>query len=470
MPQITKIDRIDKGLLQLSMFLYSSQNRNLAFFPMSQFLIYCSQEVSPRLKYVLEWIFEEQLFSTYKITGDKGIFQAAEGPKINYSHENLNTGALNVLPVSLLFEKVIVPQALAIQRWKKSTILFYNQPRGEVPFDLFAAVFYLISRYEEYLPYQEDQHGRFPVKHSLAFTYRFLDRPVVEEWLAFFREILDRKFSLTLQKPVFTVQHTFDVDLAWKYLHKGKKRIYGAYLRDLLTGRWHDVKERFRVLNGNIPDPYYSFPQLLALHQHYKVKPVFFILLGRLSAFDKNAAPESRAMRELMQELAKNYDCGIHPSYGSHESTARLEGEIKILSAATARPVTKSRQHYIKFTLPDTYRNLVAAGIKEDFSMGYASANGFRAGTSRSFLWYDLKAEKVQNLRIHPFTFMDATCKFYQKQNPQEALKAWTHYFQTLRQTGGCFVSIWHNFLLGPVVEKGIWFDLYRDVLEVGKV
>jgi hypothetical protein len=52
--------------------------------------------------------------------------------------------------------------------------VFCQRQIGDLPFDPLAATFYLVSRYEEYLPFIPDEHGRFPAKQSFAFSNGFL--------------------------------------------------------------------------------------------------------------------------------------------------------------------------------------------------------------------------------------------------------------------------------------------------------
>lgn len=429
-------------------------------------LIYATFD-SPRLQYVLQWIGEERLGIPFRLTDDKEAWLKHEGPKLNYSRAVLSEGELRIIPHALLQETGIRAQQPGINRWKHSTILFYNQPGAIIPFDLFAAVFYLISRYEEYLPYTPDKHGRFPHQASLAAQYAFLQQPVVDEWLLQLRHILEQRFGIAGTWPGFHFQPTYDVDIAWKYRYKGNRRIWGGYLKDLSRANLRAIAERKAVLSDRKKDPYDCFAWLDQLHREYHLEPIYFILLGRLSAYDKNADPESPGMQQLMRQLSEHYATGIHPSYGSHTESARLEEEIRILRHATQQVVTRSRQHYIKFTLPGTYEQLLATGIRDDHSMGYPSANGFRAGTSRSFLWYNLTLEQVTTLRVHPFVYMDATSRFYNKHSPQEAWLEWEQLWHAVKKVNGVFVSIAHNHLLGPARENKGWGEMYRKALEL---
>jgi len=415
----------------------------------------------------LDWIFKERLQLDYAVTHDQSEWLSYSGPKINYSDKDLAEGALCIKPVTLLFEKKIQAQQLGVQRWKRTTVLFYNQPGKKIPFDLFSAVFFLMSRYEEYLPHKKDQHDRFSVEQSVAATFGFLDEPIIDSWIFQFRIILSETFNLFIPTSKFEILQTFDIDMAWKYLYKGKKRIYGAYLKDFLKGDFGQITERKAVLNHKIADPFYSFATLNDLHQQCKTKALFFILLGTWSAFDKNTNPQHPAMLQLMKELAAQYECGIHPSYKSHEDIEVLNTEIQVLSSAIEKPVLKSRQHFIKFTLPESYQKLIKLGIEHDYSMGYASRNGFRASTSHSFLWYDLSQEKTTDLRVHPFAFMDATSKFYLKQSQEQTFQEWLHLYHKIKQVNGVFISIWHNYILSNKQDKASWMGVYEKVLKV---
>lgn len=417
-----------------------------------------------RLEYALQWIFGEQLSCPYTISSDAEQWQQAEGIKINYSEQSSDNDSLWIRPEGLLWEKDIRYKHLSVHRWKHSTILFYNQPGAAVPFDIFAAVFYLISRYEEYLPGKRDAHGRYRHEDSAAGQYAFLHQPVVDQWLQSFQNLLIQKYGFTDTHQRFEWLPTYDIDIAWSYLHKSPNRLASALLKDLLQLQFGRIRERKAVLSGRIPDPYDSFERLYELHQHYQVQPVYFFLLGENSRYDKNIAPRHPAMQQLMQQLAGRGKTGIHPSYAAKDDPGLIGNEIKILSETLQQPVTNSRQHYIRFALPDTYRALIACNIRDEYSMGYAGSNGFRAGTSRSFLWYDLQRERVTNLRIHPFAFMEMTNKFYLRQNPDAAYLEWERLYQAVKSVNGRMISIWHNHSLGTDKIFAGWWELYEKM------
>lgn len=469
-------------------------------------LIYGTQALSSRMQYVCDWIFGEQLQLPWRYTSDAQAWRQHPGPKINYSDQVLlqdvpvqdrlfqnqapvqggtpvqsqassqGQGSarrplraedeLRIRPAGLLTEGPVHAPAPAIQRWKRTTVLFYNQPGAAIPFDLFSAVFYLLSRYEEYLPQETDRHGRYKAENSLAGQYRFLEEPVVDQWLFHVRQQLEERFDFKLPARPFRLQFSFDVDMAWKYLHKGRRQ-WAGFVKELLTLKFGALQERIAVWRGRREDPYFSFPMLDQLHREAEVQPIFFFLLGRLGKFDRNNPPESEAMQHLIRDLTAQYPIGLHPSYQSHQDEAALSAEKAVLEKALLKPVTRSRQHYIKFRLPHTYRKLIRSGIEADYSMGYASHTGFRAGTSHSFLWYDLEAEKTTGLRVYPFSFMDATLRYYQGKTAVEARQVWEQLYRKIKAVDGQFISIWHNFILERKGEGySAWLQTYADILK----
>jgi hypothetical protein len=130
------------------------------------------------------------------------------------------------------------------------------------------------------------------------------------------------------------------------------------------------------------------------------------------------------------------------------------------------QPITRSRQHYIRFTLPQTYRNLLKHGIQKDFSMGYGSINGFRASVASSFYWYDLEKDTETGLQLFPFCFMDANAFYEQKYTAAQAMNELIHYYHLIRKVNGLMVTIWHNSFLGSDPLYAGWKEVYEVFLK----
>lgn len=431
-----------------------------------QVLIYCEQ-ITHRLQYVLEWIFQEQLQMDFRVTYNAEQWKAYEGLKINYSEKRIGAEDILVRPHRLIYEVGETVQQLSINRWKKSTVLFYNQPGALIPFDIFSAVFYLISRYEEYLPHKKDGHGRYMHTNSAASQYSFIQQPVVDEWINALRHIMEKKFQLLLPQQSFEFQPTYDIDIAWAYLNKPRKQNIAGALRDLLKLRIGWFFDRILVATSGRQDPYDAFKWMEDLQKYYELQPVYFFLVGANGTYDRNISPAHPEMQALIRHTSTHAQVGLHPSYGSFLQQSVMEKELHILETILDKPVWKSRQHYIKMSLPDTYRQLEHLGIQNDYSMGYPTINGFRAGTSRSFMWYDLSNETKSELRVHPFCFMETTAINQYNGSKTEAYAELERIVFTLRQSRGKMVSIFHNNNLGSGREYKGWYKFYQKMIEL---
>ena len=255
------------------------------------------------------------------------------------------------------------------------------------------------------------------IRNSLAFKENFLHLPLINIWLKNFRKTLNQKFpSFTIHYSPFTFIPTYDIDQAWSYLNKSWQKNIGGFLKLMVNGQWSMVKQRGKVLLNKILDPFDAYEWMDELHKTYKVKPVYFFLIPKEKGkYDKNVSPEKPAMQKIIRLHAEKYDIGIHPSWRSGDKTFLFHEEIKTLEKAAGKKIVSSRQHYIRFTLPQTFRLLIQAGIKKDYSMGYGSINGFRASVASSFYWYDLEKEEKTDLELFPFCFMDANSFYEQK-------------------------------------------------------
>jgi hypothetical protein len=241
----------------------------------------------------------------------------------------------------------------------------------------------------------------------------------------------------------------------------------GGFARDITQFDFQELKQRWAVISGQKNDPFDSFEFQLRLQKKYKLHPKYFILFAENGFNDKNINTRNPAFQQLIKHLADYAEVGIHPSYGSFQNKAKLRSEIKNLSAVLNREVTQSRQHFLRLRLPITYQHLIDLDITDDYSMGYASQPGFRAGIANSFLFYDLDHDVPTNLMIHPITLMDGTLRDYMKQDVDEAISTTQELNATVRAVGGTFVTLWHNESLSDEKRWKGWRSVYEKIIEM---
>jgi hypothetical protein len=239
----------------------------------------------------------------------------------------------------------------------------------------------------------------------------------------------------------------------------------GAF-RDIIKLNFSTLSERYAILFKNKVDPYFNFDWQDFIHRKYNTDVTYFILVGNYSKYDKNISVKNLEFRTLISQLGEKNKVGIHPSYASNNSEAKLKNEFSRLNKLLVTNTSLSRQHYLIHSMPKTYQNLISIGIQEDHTMGYSTHLGFRAGIASPFFWFDLTNNKKTNLKLVPFCLMDITPMYYRKETTEQAMISIKNLIQSVRDIDGQFVSLWHNDSLSESDRWKGWRVVYSTMLK----
>ncbi len=427
-------------------------------------LIYLPQ-ISSRHQYIFDKIFIDELGIQYKTTTDKFLFEIHQEEKINYS-DNRIQDEFFIKATSLLREELVRNIDVLVAEKDQIKILFPNNESCDIGFDIFSAVFYMLSRYEEYLPFTSDKYGRYKAEDSLAHKNNFLQVSVVDKWIEILKNILQKKFPfLKFKSSKFEAIVTYDIDVAFKFKGRSFVRNAGSTLKDLLKFDLKNILKRFQTLSNRNRDPWDTYDYLHKTIDDNKLQSIFFFLMGDHSTYDRNLYYRNPVMNRLINKIKEFSEIGIHPSFKSSLFIEKFEIEKHRLEKITDKKITKSRQHFLKFTLPGTYNALVEAGIDEDYSMSFPYAPGFRAGTSKPFYFYDLKNEKATNLKIFPITMMEGNFTESQYPDKKKIIETIFNLIDEVKNVNGIFISIWHNHTVSNTTEYKDWRDLHDQMI-----
>lgn len=399
-----------------------------------------SDEDHPRLRYVLDWIICDCWEKQYLLSTDEDAASRWSGPRIAYTQKpppfrpwiHCHTNAFED------HNTATTPDVA----WLDGQPWIFYRPASEasLPADVLASIFWLLSRQEEYTAYTPDQHDRFPASASLAYRHGFLQRPVVDEWVQKLDQKIHEAFPVwTCMEANLEVQSTYDIDYAWRYLHKPAIHQLRTLARDLVKEGPSVFLAGLLTTLGFQGDPYDLYTSWA------RQEAVLFFPLGDRSFWDRNHAWTHPEYRHLIRSCGTAGRIGIHPSYSTMTDGKLLEQEIQRFAEITGQMPMRSRQHYLRFRLPVTYRTLEGLGILEEWSMGFADQPGFRAGTSRTFRWYDLEQDRCTRLRIFPFQVMDTTLLHYLKLSPEEAAGVVDAIAKAIKNPGGRLTFLAHN-------------------------
>ncbi len=420
--------------------------------------------ITNRIKYIFNFIFKDILQLSYQLTNDITAFTDYPYSKISYT-DNPVGDELFFKSSSLLLEKNIAKQEQNSQEYKGYTIC-YSVQNSALPFDVFAASFYLLSRYEEYLPSVLDSHLRFQAENSYAFKHGFLNHPVIDEWAFEIKEMLkSRSPNLNFKGRNYLFLPTIDIDRAYAYQSSGLMKNTMRFGKALLKGDIEKAQSIIKVGLGKSKDPFDTYLYMNRVHQKIESKPIYFFLLGDAGKYDVNLHFEKSRLQKLIQKVSNYAKVGIHPSYHSNHKKEWIIKEKHRLEEIINAPVKLSRQHYLRLHLPYTYHDLLQAGISDDYSMGYASQIGFRASTCTSFTWYDLANDRETELTVHPFVVMDVTLLRYLKLSISEALAQVKQLSDYVRAVNGTFTTLWHNESISDINDWKGWRKMYQNMV-----
>ena len=431
-------------------------------------LIY-TPKITSRHKYIFKLFFNEIYQIKFQITEREDEFKAFDAAKLNYSNTSFED-EIFIESIGLLNEKGINQQDINVSPQNNIPAFFQSQSDSSMGFDVFSASFYLVSRYEEYLPSVKDIHQRFQAENSLAYKHDFLQKPLINIWAnSLMQKIKQKHPDLEVISPTYNYISTIDIDNAFYYLEKGFVRSLAGFFASLFNFDFNGIQQRFAVLSGKKKDPYDTYDTQLKLQKEYNLKVIYFILLADYGLNDKNISFTKRKFQLLIKRLADYASIGIHPSYGSNTNFAKLPKEIKRLEGITKREVTKSRQHFLKLTIPETYNQLVDLGIRDDYTMGFASAIGFRASICSAYTFYNLDTETILPIKIHPFAVMDATLFYYLKLSPAKSIAQISALIEEVNNVNGTFISLWHNDTFSNYKQWEGWESVYKEMIKVAQ-
>lgn len=429
-------------------------------------MILLTTHTNPRLAYMAHWLGMRLFNTPLKIECNKENLPPLEWV-LNYTNEELQSHpSIWIKPHCLLFENTITPQKISVS--SKDEVPYFFETAGDFHFDILAATFYLIQRYEEYLPHTKDIYGRYAHENSLAYKNNFLNLPLVDIWLQELKKTITNsdvdKAAEDFAKTTLSYLPTYDIDIAYCYKGKGFIRNIAGILKSFFNFKL--IVERWMVITNKMPDPFDVYEELDVLHSQFNLQPVYFFLMANTSkGYDKNIHPAKQEMKNLVRNIGTKFNIGIHPTWQSGDDKKLLPSEIAMLKTNSLKSIYQSRQHYIRMAMPESYKALLLNGITEDYSMGYGSINGFRASTSVPYYWYNLADEQTTGLKIFPFCYMEANSIFEQKNTPAQALEELKQFEIEVKITGGTLITIFHNHLIGRDLTGRKWMAVYKDFL-----
>jgi hypothetical protein len=327
--------------------------------------------------------------------------------------------------------------------------------------------FYLLARVDEYFPDVVDEHGRFMPACAIQQHWRGVEVPYIDVWKQQWWNEMQAK-GFYFPHPTSSYTMTVDVDSAYAYLHKGLYRSAGGLFQDVVGLNWTNALRRVKTWMRMVPDAYDTYSHI---HETVSTNRPFglnyFFLLADFGKYDKGLPWDSRGLKKLMRGLQEQgKEVGIHPGYASLYDSEVLKIQTDRFLSLTDKRLTNSRFHYLRMDISWSYRQLLKAGISRDFTMGFATQAGFRAGTSKVFRWFDLLCNRSTELEVVPFVFMDITLRKYEGLSVEEAKRRIDFFCRSIQEVEGDFCVLWHNESLSEIHGWQGWRPVFSYAMQ----
>lgn len=316
--------------------------------------------------------------------------------------------------------------------------------------DVIASAFFMLSRWEEVVDQDKDQHARSTGAGSTAYKYHFLQRPIVNEYADLIWAILLRAgYQGDRKKHKYTnvVTHDVDQQFKWPDGFTSIKHLTGDLIKrkDLALFK-NNFRSYLDTKFNQKRDPFDTHDELLKLADHHGIKSYFNFTISRETRDDVALKISDPRLKNLIDRIeSAGHTIGFHPGYNTHLDTTKFNNELSKLQSLTQQQITCGRQHFLRFKVSDTWRLWHQAGMAWESSMSYSDMPGFRCGTCYPYTVFDVEKRIKLSVKEKPLIVMDATLIYYVKSWDWQDLFTLKN---ECKKHGGEFVSIWHNDLV----------------------
>ena len=426
-------------------------------------LIYTHQ-LNARIRYVFTHFFETYTKNNIEITDSLETFIAHSGPKFSYTNQKLSTEFF-IQANPLLFEQGVREQEIKISRWQTTPVFFPCNEESSIPYDIFAATFYMLSRYEEYIPHLKDDMNRFSTSGSLASSAKFANKPVVDMWAKQFLDCFIEKFpSLIIKQPTSNLQTILEVPVAFTYKSKSVLRTFFESVIDFFNLRFLKIFERFAVRLSFRPDPYDIYNSWITLHRKFNLPTKVMFMFARPSANDRNISIFKHRFIKKIKDVADYVPTSLLASYQSTEQPDLLQIEFNRLSEIIHHPLKDIRQHLVRLRFPTTYDHFANLGFLHDYSLQFVDFLGYRAGTGFPFRFYNLSKEQRLSLFIHPVVANEAILR--NQRSPRKARRLLEQCKNYNKEYGTPLKLVLTNTIMDQRQKNTSWKRMFTEFLE----
>ena len=443
-------------------------------------LIHTSSKNLPEKNYLFDVIFNEFLGLQYQLILNEGSDDYAI-ELMNYKRlvikdyfwTNLNS------EVNYLSEKHLPPEARFYQNefsFEPDLPVLYGStnirrtPEGiECEIDIFATVYFYLTKWEEYISTDRDGIGRFKLINSYSYKNNLVHRPVVNEYVELlWNMLLYLDGSLTRKQRKYNPVITHDIDQPFKLYNL--ESFARSFLRNLIKTKdyWNALRDIF-VFPLNVFTTKYdvgnSYNFLMDASESINAKSYFFFMNSPKTKYDYGYSIEMPFVKQILNEIkSRDHIIGYHPGFHTLENPDSWRKGYEGLCAQINKKIYDGRQHYLRFDIPNSWQFCEDNGLQTDYTLGFAEVEGFRCGTCYEYSVYNFLNRKKLKLKESPLILMDVSISEYQGiRHPEEYIKKLNNIITVVKRYSGNFGLLWHNAVFNQVLYTR---KFYKRIIE----
>ncbi len=449
----------------------------------------CSEE----LKYVVRVIFDEFWGVPYdlSVAAQAHVCISAKGSdgRVTIDSDFFSAAALNWLGSESLPELPLSSLNISSYDFLKDVEfnelpIFFGSPNLilsksliEVKFDIFGAIFFMLTRYEEYLHHERDEHDRFQERSSVGHKAGLQATPIVNHYLEVLWRVLKRAgFLLERRTKSFKIEPTCDLDLPFD-------PAFNSLWFSIKNGARYFIDNQSLMQFSNNLGKYFlgdSFAKdenvaginwIMTICEDLNIQAQFYLIPKITHRADcYNNLFSSQSINLVKEILARGHFIGMHPGYLCYVSEDNFAQSVKAfrqLLELVNQPndIIDSRMHYLRWKFPETLDLYSKFNIGSDSTMAYAEAPGFRSGICYEHSMYDLESRSPTGVIQKPLILMESSLLDEPHLGLGHSDKAKRIMLELQRQcklNNGNFRFLWHNCHLASQEDR----DFFKLLIE----
>ena len=393
----------------------------------------------------------------YGLDEDDSICMPAQ--EVFFSTKKVDSSQYNANPYTHKNKTVYSVEELS----KSSTDFLFN---GDFCFDVFEAIFFHISRYEEVFAEAKynNKAGWLEEKDQFLVRNQLEKIPVVDHIISTLILALTQQSIDT--KATHSISHDIDIIARFGSSTQMMRTVVASvYHRKGLSNFFQSIGQVFKYISGSQKDPYDVFDWLITDKSNFTEKTIYFMTGGETEHDNRYDIKDPKVATLLQLATQRKYEVGIHPSYNASEDTDMHIGETATLAKVSNRKIKKSRQHFLRWSWDKTPEIISQSPIDQDSSMGYNRRLGFRCGTGYAYHLYDFKTEKAYTWTELPLAYMESSL-IHESEKTGKSVEEISNAFLDQNKQSTHIEMNWHNSNFDESLPHGNMLkSLYHKIL-----